>query len=176
MSDAPKPFNAAERERFHALLKLAAESPYEGERGNALAAAERLASQHGMTLDEAALSEPPAPKTTEPFMRSTKREREAASAVASVINLMEYSLRADKARRDEALREAQERGLNAAERRRAERSPQTRRQARPSKRNPEAHAEVLLAETSLPLKEIVSLTGLDIYEIVGMKLKMRANA
>ena len=35
---------------------------------------------------------------------------------------------------------------------------------------------MLLSETSLPLKEIVSLTGLDIYEIVGMKLKMRANA
>ena len=32
---------------------------------------------------------------------------------------------------------------------------------------------MLLKETRLPLTEIVSLTGLDIYKVVGLKLKMR---
>ena len=44
------------------------------------------------------------------------------------------------------------------------------------KRSPGSFARVLLAETSLPLEEIVSLTGLDIYTVVGMKLKLRASA
>ena len=47
-------FSEAERQRFHNLLQLAAESPFEGERANALAAATRLATRCGLTLDEAA--------------------------------------------------------------------------------------------------------------------------
>ena len=41
------------------------------------------------------------------------------------------------------------------------------------KRDANSHARVLLQETSLPMEEICMLTGLDIYEVVGMKLKMR---
>ena len=36
--------------------------------------------------------------------------------------------------------------------------------------------KLLLAETSLPLEEVVELTGLNIYDIVGLKLKMRSAA
>ena len=46
----------AERERFHNLLLMAKESPFEGERTNALEAAERMAQRHDMTLEEAARS------------------------------------------------------------------------------------------------------------------------
>ena len=48
---------AAERERFHNLLLMAKESPFEGERSNALEAAERMAKRNGLTLEEAARSE-----------------------------------------------------------------------------------------------------------------------
>src|SRR3546814_1630412 len=43
-------FTEAERQRFHNLLQLAAESPFEGERANALAAATRLAVRCGLAL------------------------------------------------------------------------------------------------------------------------------
>ena len=43
-------------------------------------------------------------------------------------------------------------------------------------RSPHSFAKVLLSETTLPLREIVSLTGLDIYRVVGLKLKMRSAA
>ncbi len=173
MSAADKPFNDAERERFHALLKLAAESPFEGERTNALAAADRLALQHGMTLEEASTAPQQGPMQ-EPFIRPVNPERARAEAeLGGVVNLMDHFVHTDKARREAALKEAYERGLDGAERKARNRpaTPRFRRTA--SRRNPEAHAHVLLAETSLPLIEIVSLTGLDIYEVVGMKLKMR---
>ncbi len=67
--------------------------------------------------------------------------------------------------------EAYRRGLDAAENRKSPVQP-PRRSA--SKRNPYSHAKVLLKETSLPMLEICSLTGLDIYEVVGLKLKMRS--
>ena len=47
----PRPFDEAERKRFHNLLTLANESPYEGERTAALAAAERMAKARGMDLE-----------------------------------------------------------------------------------------------------------------------------
>lgn len=173
MSAAQKPFSEAERDRFHALLKLAAESPFEGERTNALAAADRLAAQHGMNLDEAA-SVPERAPMQEPFIRPVDEARAKAEAeLAGVVNLMDHFLNSDKARREAALKEAYERGLDAAERKARDRPAAPRFRRKASRRNPEAHAQVLLTETTLPLAEIVSLTGLDIYEIVGMKLKMR---
>ena len=33
---------------------------------------------------------------------------------------------------------------------------------------------MLLRETSLPFEEVARITGLDVYKVVGMKLKMRA--
>ena len=48
-----------EQVRFHNLLKLAKESPFPGERENALAAAERMATRHGLTLEEAATGNSP---------------------------------------------------------------------------------------------------------------------
>ncbi len=80
---------------------------------------------------------------------------------------------ADKHRRDEAVRAARDRGLDA-EKRRAEaaarnRRPQTSR-ARLGRRR---FAEILLAETKLPFRDIAGITGLDIYQIVVLKLQMR---
>ena len=84
----------------------------------------------------------------------------------------------DKARHDEALKAAYERGLDAEERRREERKAsrdfQVRKNSR--RRNPLVHARVLLRETRLPLAEIASICGLDVYTVAGLKLKMREDA
>ena len=40
--------------------------------------------------------------------------------------------------------------------------------------DPAKHAAVLLQDTSLPFHEVAAITGLDIYEVVGLKLKLRA--
>lgn len=166
-----RPFNAAEQTRFHNLLKLAAESTFEGERKAALAAAERLAKRFDMTLDEAASGGPvpEAPKKSAVTPRDPRDMK--VRDVARHVHMMENWVSNDKARRDAALAEAYERGLDSDARR--GKSTQVPRR-NPSKRNPHSHAKVLLQETSLPLLEICSLTGLDIYEVVGLKLKMRA--
>ncbi len=163
------------RERFRALLNLAAESPFEGERDNAMAAAARLAEQHGMSLDEAA--RPPARPPEAPVGR---RDESAFGSVAAKFSGYfdpgERQLRADKARRDAALRDALERGLDANRRSGDDRTMRRRASSSQAQRSPRSHAHVLLAETSFSLEEIVGLTGLDIYQVVGLKLKMRSAA
>ena len=167
---APRPFDESERTRFHNLLKLAAESPFKGERAAALAAAYRLAERHGMTLDEAATGGPEPEVPNKPSMARRGPQEVRARDVGRAVHLMDKWVANDKARREAALAEAYARGLdNDNDKRSSVHVP--RRNG--SKRNPHSHAKVLLKETSLPMLEICSLTGLDIYEVVGMKLKMR---
>ena len=68
-----------------------------------------------------------------------------------------------------------ERGLDGANKSETDRFG-TRRPNSKSRRNPISHATVLLKETSLPFQEIADITGLDIYDVIAMKLKMRAAA
>lgn len=181
----------AERERFHNLLLMAKESPFEGERTNALQAAERMAQRHDMTLEEAARSggeglqkpgeQSPAPKPPSSFEQAeaeaAARERAFAES-ARFMRDMEDHARSDKARRDEALKAAYDRGLDAEERRRAERAASRDKTVRKNgrKRNPLVHARVLLKETRLPIKEIASICGIDVHTVAGIKLKMRREA
>jgi hypothetical protein len=172
----------AERKRFQGLLRLAAESPYAGERANALAAAVRLAARHDMTVEEAAGMDPP----PEPAAR--RRDPSAMGRnmggrtwftdydppeVGAYVHLTDLAIRLAKLQREAAMAEARARGLDAeaeaAARRRADRAK------RPTHRrmNPHDHARVLLTETSLRLREIVDITGLDIYQVVGLKLALR---
>ena len=166
-----RPFGEAERTRFHNLLKLAAESPFKGERAAALAAADRLAKRHGMSLDEAAAGGPAPEPPKRPSMARRGPHEVRVRDVGRAIHLMDNWVANDKKRREAALAEAYARGLDADERKRESMQPPRRTS---TKRNPHSHAKVLLQETSLPLMEICSLTGLDIYEVVGLKLKMRA--
>ncbi|MBT5647750.1 MAG: hypothetical protein HOJ41_07775 [Rhodospirillaceae bacterium] len=182
----------AERERFHNLLLMAKESPFEGERTNALEAAERMAQRHDMTLEEAARSggeglqkpkdqQPDEPKPPSSFEQAeaeaASRERAFAES-ARFMRDMEDHARSDKARRDEALKAAYDRGLDAEERRRAERAAGRDKTVRKNsrRRNPLVHAQVLLKETQLPIKEIASICGIDVYTVAGLKLKMRQEA
>ena len=151
-------------------MKLAAESPFEGERNNALAAAERLAARFDMTLDEAAVDGGEPIQKPEPPRVADPRDARFARSV----HMMDQYLRTDKARRDAALRAAQKKGLDAELRNRVANNRQPR--VSRARMNPHKHAAVLLRETSLPFREIARITGLDVYKVVGMKLKMRRAA
>ena len=167
-----RPFDSDERERFHNLLKLAAESPFEGERRNALAAADRMATRHGMTLEEAAVG------GGAPAQEAPQAEPEQPSdvrAFAHSLHLMDYYLHVDKLRRDAAMKAARERGLDPDDGPPPALRAATRdRRASRRRMNPMRHAAILLRETSLPFEEVAQITGLDVYKVVGMKLKMRA--
>jgi Protein of unknown function (DUF2786) len=167
-------FTENERQRFRNLLELANSSPYQGERDNAMAAAERLAGRHGMTLEEAARGGTQSPRPEPPPHRGPEmwQERE----LARVVHLMDYQIQLDKARIAEAMKEAIARGLEP------DPVPQPIRPQylggwRPfrSRRRmePYRHAQVLLEETSLPIEEIADITGLDVYKVASLKLKIR---
>lgn len=186
-------FTEAERQRFHNLLQLAAESPFEGERANALAAATRLAGRYGMTLDEAAAGGgaqedrprgrardeyPDQGPRSDDFMSDDLGFRpQSLDRFARAMHLMDNYILSDKVRREEALRAAQQRGLDAEELRKAVAASVTQRKStRPRRMNPDRHAATLLRETSLSFREISNITGLDIYAVVGLKLKLRASS
>jgi len=155
---------------------LAADSPFAGERDNALAAAERLAARRGMTLDEAATG----------GRRQRPRREEAFSAHAGFgdtgrseraptwMYVIDQRIFLEKARREKALQAAVARGLDADERRAKDRGFQSPTRSR-RRRDPWSHARALLSETTLPLSEVVDITGLDIYQVAGLKLKMRSS-
>lgn len=173
-------FSEAERLRFHNLLQLAAESPFEGERANALAAAKRLAARFGLTLDEAAAAggatqEPPpdAPRGDDHLADDLGFAPQGLDRFARAVHLMDNFILHDKLRREAALRAAQARGLDAEELRKAVTSTVTNGKVNRRRMNPHRHAATLLRETSLSFHEISNITGLDIYAVVGLKLKMR---
>lgn len=170
-----QPLRGPARDRFRALLNLASESPFEGERENALAAATRLAEQHGMSLDEAARPTPRAP-AVERGQPGASRDGYTVSEFTSYFDVSERSLLNDKARREAALRDAVDRGLDRGSRQNAGKAARRAAPRNGSQRSPSNHAQILLAETAFSLHEIVGLTGLDIYEVVGLKLKMRSVA
>lgn len=159
---------------------MAAESPFEGERANALAAATRLAQRNGLTLDEAAAGQtaPPGPETERDGPEGSTFEQGARwrdQKLASYVHLMDEQIRRDKARRDAALEAAFSRGLDA-ELRKPVKKAEIRAPRNNRRREPRSHARVLLSETSLPLGEISDITGLDLQEVVALRLKMRGAA
>lgn len=172
-----------ERTTFHNLLKLAAESPFAGERQNALAAAERLAGRYGMTLDEAAAAPAAEPGTqraawAEPGPAAPETPPQArrwARDFASAVHLHDSFTQADKERRARAMRAARDRGLDRGLEgngtRRRSGSALHRRGTR--RMNPKRFAKTLLQETRLPFREIAALTGLSVHAVVALKLQMR---
>lgn len=170
-------FSESERERFQNLLKLAANSSFEGERQNALDAAHRLAERHGMTLDEAAADPGDRQTSTDRQEPDPETAARAARNFARFVHLSDAAIRADKYRREQALRQARERGLDNGEETEKPQArphrigPATRRSRRRTDRR--AFARKLIRDTELPLREIAEITDLDFYEVVGLKLKMR---
>ena len=170
-----RPLRGPIRDRFRALLKLASESPFEGERENAMAAANRLAEQHGMSLDEAAH---PAQRLSpaEHTQSDVKKDNFTASTLSNYFDVSEQNLRMDKERREAALRDAIARGLDKTNQYHSAKTVHRKPPRKQSQRSPRNHAQVLLSETAFSVEEIVSLTGLNRYEVIGLKLKMRSMA
>jgi hypothetical protein len=151
-------------------LELANSSEYPGERANALDAARRLAQKHGLTLEEAARG------GLEPVHTAVQPQDNRADARVGPMYfawVQQEQMGREKRRWEEAVQRARTRGLDGGPDGLVRARPQWRPQSR-ARRNPRKHAEVLLAETRLPIREIAAITGLDIYSVVGMKLKMRA--
>ena len=155
-----------EQARFHNLLKLAKESPFPGERENALAAAERLASRHSLTLEEAATGVSPS-QTAQAKANANK----FAQGLAAFVHLNDYQIYLEKQRRDQARREAEERGLDNAKAKRQP-PPPPRRNRSNARMEPRKHAWALVRETSLSYQEIAKITGLDIYQVLLMKIQL----
>ena len=193
-------FDKAEQKKFHNLLKLAAESPYEGEREAALAAAKRLVKKHGMSLQEAAAqgereAEEEAaaqrPRRDDFWTRAGARgwngrgfepppgfeERWGQAGEKGERGWRREGFRNpddDKRQWNKAYAEAQRRGYDPDADRPKPKPRRPNNQPKSTRRmNPYAHARALLAETSLPLKEIAHITRLSIYQVVSLKLKMR---
>jgi predicted kinase len=95
---------------------------------------------------------------------------------ARAAHLMDSFILHDKARRQDALRAAQARGLDGEELRKAVTASVMQARVNRRRMNPSRHAATLLRETSLSFREIASITGLDIYSVVGLKLKLRATS
>ena len=157
-----------EQARFHNLLKLAKESPFQGERDNAFAAATRLAARRGLTLDEAAARSAPPPPAQPQQATATTRD------FAAFVHMTDYQIHLDKRRRDAALAAAQERGLDRdrmmAQQRRQGGGPRVRRSN--ARMDPHKHAWALVRETRLSYREIARITGIDIYQVVLMKIQV----
>jgi len=177
-------FTDAERKRFQGLLRLAAESPFAGERANAFAAATRLAARHGLTVEEAAAGDDRAPLAQAADRRQSSPMNETMGGrswfadydppeVGRFMHLTDLAIRLAKMQHEAAVAEARARGLDAAAEAAARRQADRVQRQSGRRMNPRDHARILLTETSLRLREIVDITGLDIYQVVGLKLALR---
>ena len=81
----------------------------------------------------------------------------------------------DKARWQSAVKEAQNRGLDWSEQKKTVRELRHHNFGK-ARRHPVKHAQVLLNETSLPFFEIAQITGLNVYQVVTIKLQLREAA
>lgn len=165
----------SERNRFRNLLELANGSKYQGERENALAAATRIAKKHGMTLEEAASWAPPAKAEANSMPAQEFYRSPSKGAGFENSGQTQQSADAEKQRWQAAVDRAKDRGLDKTEKAKAAalEAANARRRNSKSRRNPIIHANILLKETSLSFEEIADITGLNVYEVVAMKLKSR---
>jgi len=194
-------FTTKERLRFRKLLEVANSTTYGGERDAAMSAATRLAAAHGMSLREAA-GMADAPEKPEPTPREHPRRASGFPAdfgAAGAESMGRWwraqqkarpnpsqgyttdndKLAAEKQRHAEAMADAISRGLDAAERKAAEKAAKARAtlKLRPGKRGswrarPE-FIRVLLTETAMTAKEIAAAAGVTIYDVFKEKLLMR---
>ena len=139
-----------------------------------------MAARNGMTLEEAAAAQPPEPHVVPEDPRPTREDEIRAKEFARYADLMDYQLRMEKIMRDNAFNAARARGLDREEQQveesRKKRAANFTRSRSKARMEPQKHAEVLLKETSFPFHEVAVITGLDVYEVVAVKLKMRKSA
>lgn len=125
-----------------------------------------------MTLDEAAKRavEDNATEARAKERAQTHADQDAARRVREA----ETQRAADKNQWEQAWREAQARGLDESLQEKPKTPPPNLTRPKSNRRrNPVVFAQVLLRETGLPLEEIAAITQLDMYQVVGLKLKLR---
>lgn len=147
------------RKRLDGLLTLAARTPYSGERRNALAAARRLVERFGLQSE----------------LRPEPRSRRSGWGLEDCL-LTQGALLAAKQARAQALAAARARGLDppaASLPRSSARSPVWRRRWSGKRQVPWVLARTLLIETRLSLGEIAEITGLSVYRVTALKLRLR---
>ena len=115
------------------------------------------------SVTNSAMTAPPV-KPPEPVKQSP-REAELARHV----HMMDHNLHMAKQQREEAMEAARQRGLDAEERPQRQRNNRVRRST--ARMPSEMHAWKLVTETTLPYREISNITGLDIYQIIHMKIR-----
>ena len=98
----------------------------------------------------------------------------AASYVHNVLK-NSHNEALDKARWQSAVKEAQNKGLDWSEQKKTVRELRHHKFGK-ARRHPVKHAQVLLNETSLPFFEIAQITGLNVYQVVTIKLQLREAA
>lgn len=178
-------FAANQKERFRKLLLLAAESPFEGERAAALAAAERLAGRFAMTLEEAARasSEPEPlqrPHASANGAQTSWAGRYARQRAPEWVREAAYGYAYDASAAASRARQRQREQVEAAQRREEEQRRRAQalygRAGLRSQRRmaPRDFARRLIQETGFSLREIAEITGLPQHELVGLKLKLRS--
>jgi len=193
---AASDFSEKERMRFRKLLEVAQSTSYTGEREAALGAATRLAETYGMTLREAAgmkdLPQKKKPVASSKRSRGFRADFGAAGpdstgawrashekAVGGERHLDGDSVSADKKRREQALEDAIQRGLDNEERAAAEKTKsapkkaQSRSRGRNTWRPRPEFVRVLLKETRMSAKEIAAVAGVTVHDVFREKLLMR---
>ena len=154
------------------MLELASSSEFDGERTNALAAAHRIAAKYKISLKEA-VGFPPSERN----VNLSSRISNIHDYPYAVSNVFENSHNEalDKARWQSAVKEAQNRGLDWSEQKKTVRKLRQYKFGK-ARRHPVKHAQVLLNETSLRFSEIAQITGLNVYQVVTIKLQLREAA
>ena len=125
-----------------------------------------------MSLKEAA-SSPPSERNVNLSTR-TSNIYDYPYAVSNVLK-NSHNEALDKARWQSAVKEAQNRGLDWSEQKKTVKEFRQYKFGK-TRRHPVKHAEVLLNETSLRFFEIAQITGLNIYQVVTIKLQLREAA
>ena len=128
-----------------------------------------------MSLKEAAGS-PPAGRNVNRSSRASYFHDYpfVASYVSNVLNNT-HPEASDKARWQSAVKEAQNRGLDRSEQIKTVKEFRQYKFGK-TRRHPVKHAQVLLNETSLRFFEIAQITGLNVYQVVTIKLQLREAA
>jgi len=161
--------------RFTNLLELASSSEFDGERKNALAAARRIADKYNLSLAEASRRETAKPNLRPAPHPVTMNMMDELAARSSIIPTNIHKENIEKLRWQSAVQAAKIRGLDLSNSREHPRKT-TMRNFSKTRRHPSKHAKVLLDETTLPFREIAEITGLNIYQVVCIKLKSREAA
>ena len=131
-----------------------------------------------MTLEEAAgwtLKEKQSAASGDSAYNSRRFRYDDSLASTLTDNILRSEKINDKARWQEAVQNARDRGLDCSDVE-SEAGVYRTRSFSKARRHPVKHAEVLLNETSLPIQEIMEITGLNVYQVVSLKLKLRAAA